>query len=218
MPWYSHPALRDLFRHSSNTIASRCFSISTLFPSRVSCAASATSAAQSLGFPNKGLEYAVGQIERALPHMDDTPIIANVSGDAPDEIAPCHARLEPLTTAIGINISSPNTRGLRTLQRPDDLCALLDALNRNRGKPLFVKLPRYADSPSADGARKEDILALARVCVERGVDALTVANALPIQNSKLVAGAGGLSGKSLLASTLTMIAEISAKRFNAPKP
>lgn len=165
----------------------------------------------SLGFPNKGLEHAARRIERALPHMGNTPIIASISGDTPDNIALCHTRLEPLVAAVELNISSPNTRGLRAWHKPDALSQLLNRLNHDRGNPLFVKLPRYVDPPSTDGARKEDILALARVCQEYDVDALTLANTLPVLDSRLAVGAGGLSGKPLLSSTLRMIPDIRAE-------
>ena len=169
----------------------------------------------SLALPNKGLELTPCQIERALPDTGKTPIITSVSGDTPDYIARCHVRLEPLVAVVELNISSPNKRGLRTLQRPDELCTLLDTLNRNRGKPATrqtATLLRFAvtrrrsqrgypsPSPRLRRARR---------------DALTVANTLPIQSGKLATGAGGLSGKPLLASTLKMIAEIRAKNFYA---
>lgn len=165
----------------------------------------------SLGFPNKGLEHAARRIERALPHMGDTPIVASVSGDTPDDVAHCHARLEPLVAAVELNISSPNTRGLQAFQQPDALSALLHLLNQQRCKPLFVKLPRYAEPPSASGATKAEILALARTCIERGADALTIANTLPLRDSGLSKRTGGLSGKPLLPSTLRMIADVRAE-------
>ena len=110
--------------------------------------------ANSLGFPNKGLDYAARQIERALPHMRDTPIITSVSGDAPDEIARCYRRLEPLVAAIELDISSPNTRGLRELQQSATLSDLLALLDRNRRKALLVKLPRYAEPPADSPMRR----------------------------------------------------------------
>lgn len=165
----------------------------------------------SLGFPNKGLEHAALRIERALPHMGDTPIVASVSGDTPDDVAHCHARLEPLVAAVELNISSPNTRGLQAFQQPNGLSALLDLLNQHRRKPLFVKLPRYAEPPSVSSATKAEILALARTCIERGADALTIANTLPVRDSGLATGTGGMSGKPLLPSTLRMIADVRAE-------
>ena len=155
-------------------------------PNHACCTTDATKRwVNSLGFPNKGLEYAAHRIERAPPHMGDTPIIASVSGDTPDDIALCHTRLEPLVAAVELNISSPNTRELRVFQRPDALSELLKQLNCDRRKPLFVKLPRYVHPPSTDGAHKEDILALARVCLQHRVDALTLANTLPSQRQQV---------------------------------
>ena len=167
--------------------------------------------ANSLGFPSKGLEHAARQLEQAQPHLGDAPIVASVSGVTPDEIARCHARLEPLAAAIELNISSPNTLGLRVFQQPDDLASLLDLLNRDRRKPLFVKLPPYLDLPSTGGEAKENVLALARVCVERGVDALTVSNTWPIRESRLAVGTGGLSGKPVFADMIQMVADIRAE-------
>ena len=167
--------------------------------------------ANSLGFPSKGLEHAAQQLEQAQPHLGDAPIVASISGVTPDEIARCHARLEPLAAAIELNISSPNTLGLRVFQQPDALASLLDLLNRDRRKPLFVKLPPYLDLPSTGGEQKENVLALARVCVERGADALTLANTWPIRESRLAVGTGGLSGKPVFADMIQMVADIRAE-------
>lgn len=169
------------------------------------------SIANSLGFPSKGLEHAARQLEQAQPLLGDAPVVASISGVAPDEIARCHARLEPLAAAIELNISSPNTLGLRVFQQPDALSSLLDLLNRDRRKPLFVKLPPYLDLPSTGGEPKENVLALARVCVQRGVDALTVSNTWPIRESRLAVGTGGLSGKPVFADMIQMVADIRAE-------
>ena len=143
--------------------------------------------------------------------MGHTPIIASISGDTPDEIARCHRRLEPLVAAIELNISSPNTRGLQVFQQPAALSDLLALINHDCRKPLFVKLPRYAELPANRTMRKENVLALAHACMNRGADALTVANTLPVKDKSLAVGAGGLSGKPLLAITLAMIANIRAE-------
>ena len=44
----------------------------------------------SYGFPSKGVEYAAAQLERAQPMLNGTPVVASVSGVAPDEILRCH--------------------------------------------------------------------------------------------------------------------------------
>ena len=165
----------------------------------------------SLGFPSKGLEYAAAQLERAQTALGDTPIVVSVSGVTADEIARCHRRLEPLAAAVEVNISSPNTLGLRVFQQPDALGRLLALLNDGRRKPLFVKLPPYLDLPSTGGEQKDMVLGLARACAEYGVDAVTAANTWPIRDSRLAVGAGGLSGKPVFADMARMVADIRAE-------
>ena len=157
----------------------------------------------SLGFPSKGVEYAVRQLEQAEPLLDGTPVVASVSGVVADEILRCHQRLEPLTSAIEVNISSPNTLGLRVFQQPDTLRQLLSQINEQRRNPLFIKLPPYM-------TQKDKVLSLVDVCVQQGVEAVTVANTWPARDSRLAVGSGGVSGRAVFADMLQMVADIRA--------
>ena len=165
----------------------------------------------ALGFPNNGLESAARLLERARGGLSGTPVAASVSGTTPDEIVRCHRRLEPLVDAIELNISSPNTEGLRVFQQAPALDGLIGLVNETRTKPLMVKLPPYP-SASPDGGRdaeaRERLLALARVCVERGVDALTLANSRPTTDVRLSTGAGGLSGGAIFSQMIRMVADV----------
>ena len=165
----------------------------------------------ALGFPSKGLEYAAQQLERAQPMLNGTPVVASVSGVAPDEILRCHRRLEPLASAVEVNISSPNTLGLRVFQQPDALSRLLDSLNDGRRKPMFVKLPPYLETPSIGSEQRDAVLALARTCAREGVDAVTVANTWLARDSRLAVGSGGLSGRPVFPDMLRMVADIRAE-------
>ena len=118
------------------------------------------------------------------------------------EIVRCHKRLEPLTAAIEINISSPNTHSLRQFQQPEALASLIDKLNSQRRKPLFIKLPH---------ANNDTTLILSRVCYEHGADALTIANTKSFNDNNLAVGMGGLSGKPLYNDTIKMITAIRAE-------
>ena len=180
----------------------------------------------SLGFPSKGLEFAARQLEKAQGAMGGSPVVASVSGVTVEEIVRCHRRLEPLADAIEVNISSPNTAGLRVFQEPVALVELIGHLNDGRKKPLFVKLPPY---PSPDvssstsmgrgteavnttaGETRDRVLGLAEACVQQGVSALTVANSWPRQDTRLAVGTGGISGKLIFPDTLRMVAEIKAQ-------
>ena len=165
----------------------------------------------ALGFPSKGVDHAALQLERAQPLLDYTPIVASVSGVAADEILRCHQRLEPLVSAVEVNISSPNTLGLRIFQQPETLRQLLAQLNDQRRKPLFIKLPPYIETPSVGSEQKDMVLSLVAVCVEQGVEAVTVANTWPVRDSRLAVGAGGLSGKPVFADMLKMVTDIRAE-------
>lgn len=106
-----------------------------------------------------------------------------------------------------INISSPNTPGLRDLQRRTNLEALLRQLIRVRGEggwaaPLLVKI-----APDLTPAEQEDI---ASVALDLRVDGLVVSNTMAerptgllSQNAKEM---GGLSGRPLFAASTALLA------------
>ena len=85
----------------------------------------------AMGFPNKGLESAAGRLKRARPALGSTAVGVSVSGSTLEEIVRCHRRLEPLADVVEINISSPNTVGLKVFHEP---AALAELIGRMRGK------------------------------------------------------------------------------------
>ena len=155
----------------------------------------------SMGFPNPGAERAVQRLRR---YAAPPPLVASVSGTAVGDVAACHRRVAPHAAAVEINISSPNTAGLRVFHDPPALAELLSALGRGRNRPLFVKLPPYPDS--AEGRRAA--MTLAGSCADAGVDGLTLANSRPVRDERLAVGSGGLSGGPLIADTLRMVREV----------
>ena len=159
----------------------------------------------ALGFPGAGLEAAAAALERSQDAAGGTLLIVSVAGTAVDEFVRCHRRLEPLVDAVELNISSPNTSGLKVFQEPEALGRLIGAINDGRKKPLLVKLPWCGVSGDEERAR---LAALARVSVDAGVDALTVANTRPTADDRLSTGAGGLSGRRLLEDMLAMVAAV----------
>lgn len=165
----------------------------------------------AMGFPGNGLESVARQLEAGLDEPRLSPYVVSVSGVTPEAIVNCHRRLEPLADAIEINISSPNTLGLRVFQDPIALSDLLGVVNQQRTKPLFVKLPTYvlpSLAPSLGQEAREQTLGLAKVCVDQGVTAVTVANTWPARDARLAVGAGGLSGRVIFADMLNMVREV----------
>ncbi|HEX8193654.1 MAG TPA: quinone-dependent dihydroorotate dehydrogenase [Allosphingosinicella sp.] len=120
----------------------------------------------------------------------------SASGDA--AIADYVAGVEqmgPLADYLTVNVSSPNTPGLRGLQDRGALDALLAAVLAARhqsGPPVFLKV-----APDLEPAAIDDI---ARVAIDRGIDALIVSNtsvSRPELRSRHAGQSGGLSGAPL---------------------
>ncbi len=158
----------------------------------------------SLGFPGKGAERAAKQMRG---YAKRAPLVASIAGTEISHLIECRQTAEPHAAAIEVNISSPNTAGLRAFHDPAALAELLTGVREGAKKPLFVKLPPYSDAHDA----RRDGLALARVCADAGVDGLTVANSRPVEDARLAVGSGGLSGRPLFADTLRMVRETRAE-------
>ena len=160
----------------------------------------------ALGFPGTGLVKAAHRLEEVQHLTKSVPIVVSISGTTEDQIVRCHRRLEPICSAVEINISSPNTAGLKVFQQPDNLTKLLDAVNKRREHPLAVKLPPFVASSSSDAAaQRESVLALAKVCNSAGIDAVTIANSLPTKDPRMAVGMGGMSGKPIFNDMLDMV-------------
>ena len=158
----------------------------------------------ALGFPGDGLDAALARLER-LRRMPARVLVSIAALDE-HETAECAERLQPLVDGVEVNISSPNTAGLRRFHEPEALRGLLGVLDAVRLKPLFVKIP-----PWTTDEEREQILALVRVCRESGVDAVTAANTIPVEDERLATGRGGLSGRAILENMLAMLPDIRAE-------
>jgi len=150
-----------------------------------------------MGFNNGGQEAAFTRLA-ARERRGIVGVNVGANKDSADRIAD-YARgvraMAPVADYLTINISSPNTPGLRALQEAAALDALLAAAIEARGEqgpPIFLKV-----APDLDPA---DIDAIAKVVVGRKVDALIVANTTvsrPPLSSRHAGEGGGLSGEPL---------------------
>jgi dihydroorotate dehydrogenase len=166
-----------------------------------------------LGFNNKGLDAVRGKLAQRRP--SDGVIGANIGAnrDTPEPVSDyvtCLEGLYGLADYFTINVSSPNTPGLRDLQGKARLSRLLDTLvasrkdlSRRHGetKPLFLKIaPDLAEEDEAD---------VADVALTQGIEALIIANTTLDRPHTLISAskteAGGLSGRPLCARSTTQI-------------
>ena len=158
----------------------------------------------SMGFPGRGLEPAIKRLERSQRVKER--IFVSIAGTIEDEIFDCLHRVQSLAAGIELNISSPNTAGLRIFHETGRLRGLIEALAAEKNVPLFVKLPPWS---RGDDDRRE-ILKLAETAINSGADGLIVANTRPIESNRLKVGRGGLSGEPLFEKTELMIADVQA--------
>jgi dihydroorotate dehydrogenase len=151
-----------------------------------------------MGFNNRGAADAVERLRarNGRPGVVGVNIGANKdSADRVADYAMMTQLMAPLASYLAVNISSPNTPGLRALQDEGALTALLDAVLEARGPvgpPVFLKV-----APDLEPA---DIDAIARIAIDKRLGALIVSNTTisrPALRSRFANEAGGLSGAPL---------------------
>jgi dihydroorotate dehydrogenase len=166
-----------------------------------------------MGFPSQGMEVARRSLLRArevgsLPILGlnigknkDTPL-----SDAATDYGAVLALLGEYVDYATVNVSSPNTPELRSLQEPARLRDLLSRVqDRNRtGIPLFVKL--------APDLEQRDLEEIVPTIVNTGVAGIIATNTT-IKRPESFAGvdeSGGLSGRPLLSRSIQIIRDIRA--------
>jgi dihydroorotate dehydrogenase len=164
-----------------------------------------------MGFNNAGAEAVARNLARARPHLPDRFLVgvnigrnaATPAGEAVRDYLAAQRILAPLADYLAINVSSPNTPGLRDLQAPGRLRELLLALaeaGERLGctRPIFVKL-----APDLGPGDMEAVLA---AVLEVPVQGLILSNTTLTRDrltspDRLTHEAGGLSGAPLLVRT-----------------
>ena len=160
-----------------------------------------------MGFNNGGLADAVPRVIAAR-RRGVLGINVGANKDAADRIADYVHGVQvaaPHADYLTINVSSPNTPGLRDLQHGAALAALLAACVAVRGTtPLFLKV-----APDLDRAAIDDV---ARAAIDAGIDAIIIGNTTIGRPATLRSGnaaqAGGLSGAPLAALARERLADL----------
>ncbi|HUB15560.1 MAG TPA: quinone-dependent dihydroorotate dehydrogenase [Acetobacteraceae bacterium] len=159
-----------------------------------------------LGFNNEGIDAFCRNL--AAVRQRPVPLGANLGinkdGADPEQDYPALlAAVAPLVDYAVVNVSSPNTPGLRDLQGEAQLRAILRAVATVPERPAV--LVKIAPDLSDDG-----LAAIVETCVAEGVQGLIVSNTTvtrpPGLRSPLAREAGGLSGAPLFALSTRMLA------------
>ena len=167
-----------------------------------------------MGFNSGGIERA----SRGLSHRDATVVGVNVgkNKDTPEEraaedFAAATRALAPHADYVAVNVSSPNTPGLRDLQAVASLRPILEAVQAEAGgRPVLVKIaPDLSD---------EDVDAVADLAIDLGLAGIIATNTTisraglrTAEGEVEAAGAGGISGPPVRARALEVLRRLRAR-------
>lgn len=169
-----------------------------------------------MGFNNCGIDQAVKNVKSSLTYKGVVGFNIGKNKVTPNEKAAddylialkgCWGAADYVT----VNISSPNTPGLRDLQAADDTARLLETLKKEQEsltKSSGVKMPiAFKVAPDME---EEQVSALSKVFKEGGLECLIATNTTidraMVEGSKNASEAGGLSGKPLTQKSTDIIA------------
>jgi len=165
-----------------------------------------------LGFNNDGHDAAEQRLRARAGKGGIVGVNIGANKDSPDRFGDYERGIErfaPLASYLTVNISSPNTPGLRTMQARESLAELLSRVMAAREKasrrpPIFLKI-----APDLVEAEIEDIAA---EILEKKIEGVIVSNTTIARNgltSRTHAGeTGGLSGKPLFARSTAVLARM----------
>ena len=173
-----------------------------------------------MGFNNDGVEVLAKRLEGKRPEglivganigkNKDTP-----NEDATSDYLKCFLRLYDLVDYFTVNVSSPNTPGLRSLQEKEPLTKLLSTLqekNQNK-KPVFLKI--------APDLTREQLDEIIEIIIETQLTGVIATNTTltrdGLKESKEfveACGAGGLSGAPVLQMSVSVVSYLKEKSNN----
>lgn len=172
-----------------------------------------------MGFNNKGVEYLIQRLKKTkyngilginIGKNKDTPI-----ENAVDDYLYLYQQVVPYASYVTVNISSPNTENLRTLQHGDHLSHLLNTLKaeqtrfyhlQNKYVPIVVKI--------APDLTRDELAATAEILLSERVDGVIATNTtlsrITVTDSPYANETGGLSGKPLQKRSTQVIEDLHA--------
>lgn len=170
-----------------------------------------------MGFNNKGIDHLIERVKRAqysgpiginIGKNFDTPV-ENANSDYLHGLRAAY----PYATYITVNVSSPNTPGLRSLQFGDSLNSLLDVLKEQQAM-LTSQFGRYVPIAIkiAPDMTDEEVVLVGESLKARELDGVIAGNTTldreSVQGSPFAAEAGGLSGAPLTNKSTHVIKQL----------
>jgi len=176
-----------------------------------------------MGFNNEGIEAAVARLRRKKSkiilggNVGKNKVTPNER--AVNDYEMCFEKLFPYVDYFAVNVSSPNTPGLRELQEKEPLTSLLNRLQelnsqKDKRKPILLKI-----APDLTNKQLDDIIQIVSVTMIDGVIAANTTidrNGLKTEKNKIESiGDGGLSGKPVKERSTEVIKYLSDKSNKA---
>jgi dihydroorotate dehydrogenase len=165
-----------------------------------------------MGFNNRGMDQAARNLS-TRPKDGIVGVNIGANKETPDRIADyaqSFNRLAPLADYITVNVSSPNTPGLRGLQNKEELTQLLTTLTAARAgsvqRPLLLKI-----APDLDAHALDDI---AQAVTDARIEGVIVSNttiARPLLKGSHAQETGGLSGRPLFQPSTEILRQMRAR-------
>ncbi len=161
-----------------------------------------------LGFPSRGAYFVARRLRGSRPKGLVIGVNLGINKDTPlERAAEDYLALmqifSPLADYLVINVSSPNTPGLRQLQMRNFLEDLLAALVQEKSNPLLVKL-----SPDLSDEQLEEAIG---IIIDKKLDGVIATNTTisrPALHSQPASETGGLSGRPLAERSHQVVARI----------
>jgi dihydroorotate dehydrogenase len=148
-----------------------------------------------MGFNNDGIDAIIERLSGAARFS--APIWISVGKNKEvDNYAECYEKAAPYADVVALNLSSPNTPGLRDFQRPEQMQQLLQSIDK-RG-PVVVKI-----APDLDDAQIAEICDVCTRLADGMICTNTTTDRLPGMNE-----AGGLSGAPLMKKSTDVLRKV----------
>ena len=170
-----------------------------------------------MGFNNKGVDHMVERLKarryRGIVGVNIGKNLTTKVENADDDYLYCLRKVYAVADYIVVNLSSPNTPGLRSLQFGEQLQDLLQTLQterqllsaqQHRSVPLLLKI--------APDLRPEEVAGIAETVRKAGIDGIIATNTtlsrVGVAESPYKDEAGGLSGAPLTQASTTVVAQL----------
>ena len=158
-----------------------------------------------MGFNNDGAEAVAERLRRVRFRPGAVGVNLGKNKDTPleraaDDFAAVAREVDDCADFVVVNVSSPNTPGLRGLQAAESLKPILEAVRHATKRPVWVKL-----SPDLFDAELTDVVT---VCIDAGIEVVVATNTTlsrPV-DGPLAQEQGGLSGPPLLGLSTQVLA------------